>query len=88
MGKCVGAAFELVSMAMFSRFGTDSAKYTFFMALLPGVIYMSGDWFIFVINSHQAHLNVFKVMETNETPMEKEVSRQAAINFFGKSAAP
>ena len=69
MGKCVGAAFELVFMAMFSRFGTDSAKYTFFMALLPGVIYMSGDWFIFVINSHQAHLNVFKVMETNEMPM-------------------
>ena len=47
-----------------------SIKLTFLLSILIGVIYKECEWLIFVIKSHQAYLNIYKVSEdkTKSTP--------------------
>lgn len=51
------------------------------LALLPYVVYSSSEWFILVMKSHRAYLNVYKVMETNETTQDsKDDSARSSDN--------
>ena len=51
------------------------------LALLPYVVYSSSEWFIFVMKSHGAHLNIYKVMETNETTQDSKDDLATASEY-------
>ena len=64
----MGEFFEFFLLKIFLEFGEQAIKiFSLLFVLLPFIVYSSSEWLIFVMQSHAAHLNIYKVMETIET---------------------
>ena len=86
LGKGTGHTLEIVCSVAFLMAGPWTIAFAFAISPLPIVTYMFGEWFCFVMQSHTAHLNIYKVLETDERVGDESLEELQDIRKSKESA--
>lgn len=82
IGKATGKGATLMFTVIFVYGGLDSVKYCWLVSLLIWPSYAFALWFIDNINSHAAHINYYKGMETAETVESPETQAKQSLKHI------